>query len=532
MTICCQDSSTDEDADEYRLELPSHLLPAYTASPISARIHFHDPIELSLVILQPVVPYDSVSDSAVFDVEDLDCSEFGSEFGFDHLQNRKPNGTANGHHPSSKKRIFREGETTTFTLRHGHRTGSERGFKVLMLEPVQQGVITPATRMIVSTTPHTASIEDGAEINGGMSADGSTHVSLADFDADAFLSSSLALSVSHGPQSHYGSSSMNGDDLVHSRSSDGSGSLTPRPTGTVSPVANIDDVLADTGGAEGTRFMAVKAMGPSASDDEGSEVCWVGVAGLGRAGIFDGDWAFVKAASASDPSTSSGRLVRVIAWERLNDPGEILPDAPITISPPLHRALFEGSTNSNEVFLAPTPFGAREPSLPKARSMTLARIATVEGVDKRYERSWLRGVRRSFAGPSKGKGKAAEEGKKLVRRGDIISVPVWQEKPVTEVVSSSSSDEFDSDEGRTRNRHTQRTATGVAHFIVTALSYEPLVPFEEDFRSSISSKARAGELGCWVDFNDKGRTQVILNGVERVRIRGRNGDCAWHGIRM
>ncbi len=153
-------------------------------------------------------------------------------------------------------------------------------------------------------------------------------------------------------------------------------------------------------------------------------------------------------------------------------------------------------------------------------------------MDKRYERSWLRGLKTHFAGNTKGKNKAAEDAIHLVRRGDIVSVPVWLDKPVGEDETSSSSEDSECEEGSARSPHRQRSATGVVYFIVTALSYELLVPFEEDFRSSISSKARAGELGCWVDAGEKGTTEMVLVGVEKARVRGREGDRAWHAIGM
>jgi peroxin-6 len=76
-----------------------------------------------------------------------------------------------------------------------------------------------------------------------------------------------------------------------------------------------------------------------------------------------------------------------------------------------------------------------------------------------------------------------------------------------------------------------RIATALVYFKVTSLGYEPLVPLEDDFRSSVSSKARAGELGCWVDVGEDGETQLVLEGLERDLVGKRDADRAWHGIR-
>jgi peroxin-6 len=126
----------------------------------------------------------------------------------------------------------------------------------------------------------------------GASSHGRTTLSLADFDPDAFLSSSLALAL----QPSYGEDTDVDADMALSVSST-SGSITPRPPGTVvipppSPPARLKEMDNLDGMDEnevGTRFGAVRAMGPD-SNRRNDDVCWVSVGGLGRAGIFEGDW--------------------------------------------------------------------------------------------------------------------------------------------------------------------------------------------------------------------------------------------------
>lgn len=151
--------------------------------------------------------------------------------------------------------------------------------------------------------------------------------------------------------------------------------------------------------------------------------------------------------------------------------------------------------------------------------MTLARVATAEGVDKRYERAWLRGLRNHFATG----GDDPETHQRLVRRGDLISVPVRQGKPLAEGEDI----EEEEDDGEEK----KETDTALVYFVVTALAFEPLMPLEDDFSSTVSSKARAGELGCWVDAGHGGETSLVLSGLERSRVAGRAGDFAWHGMR-
>ena len=180
----------------------------------------------------------------------------------------------------------------------------------------------------------------------------------------------------------------------------------------------------------------------------------------------------------------------------------------------------------------PTSFGARQPTLPAARTMTLARIGTAEGVDKRYERSWLQGLKTVFAGSGAPK-EIEGDTQRIVKRGDIIAMPIWIDKPVSsdEDLSDNGTLPLDTDSDDSSSPSLARKPpTALAYFQVTALSYEPLNPLEEDFRSSTSSKARAGELGCYVDVGQHGSTRMVLTGVERSRVARRRADLVWHNL--
>ena len=142
----------------------------------------------------------------------------------------------------------------------------------------------------MSDQPSTSITNQNDDEDGVSTKQGSSHASLANFDADAFLSSSLELSLSSPSPLPNGSPISDLADLSHSTSSDTSGSLTPRPDGTSSPVAVADQVLAEVEDYTGTRFTVMKAMGPSSSKDQCRDICWVGIGGLGRAGLFEGDW--------------------------------------------------------------------------------------------------------------------------------------------------------------------------------------------------------------------------------------------------
>jgi peroxin-6 len=207
------------------------------------------------------------------------------------------NGHANDHHRQhnpAKQRILREGHTISLVNKND---SSDTALRILMLEPVAQGTVTRTTRIILSNTPYNPDeddMEDGYMdgMMDGASSHGKTNISLADFDPDTFLSSSLAMAL----QPSFADSADIDEDMSLSVSST-SGSITPRPPGSTvlpppSPPARVKD-LDEMGRMEdnevGTRFGAVRAMGPGGSGSQ-DDVCWVSVGGLGRAGIFEGDW--------------------------------------------------------------------------------------------------------------------------------------------------------------------------------------------------------------------------------------------------
>lgn len=74
---------------------------------------------------------------------------------------------------------------------------------------------------------------------------------------------------------------------------------------------------------------------------------------------------------------------------------------------------------------------------------------------------------------------------------------------------------------------TMYRSDALVYFQVTDMTYDPLVPLEQDFASSVSSKSRGGELGCWIDVE---KTRMISVGVQRGL--GIAGTKRWWGIGM
>lgn len=484
------------------------------------KVYAHNPVSLSLVIVQPT----GNSEIAVEDLEQFypDAAKPPAESeGANYWEDVNGSVHFADDDASHAGDFIREGGVVSL--------GQGRAFRVLMCEPVLQGLVTRDTRVVVADRPE----YDEGDDDEGSGSIAPTHRSMVDeFDPDAFLASSLARSLSqfadesdNPPRPELGSDASS--DLS---SLTNSGSLTPRP-GTVglprppSPVAAPDDLLPPDSPIDGSGmpFVAIPAAGRGPSvpgSEEDDDVCYAGVWALGRAGVFEGDWVTVK--TAGEGAGGRTRLTRVVAWERLDEEASELPPNALLMPPSVYRALFPVPAARADVVVMPTPFGARKPTLPTATSMTISRVATAEGVDKRYERSWLRGLKAHFSQVDA----EGERSQRLVRRGDVICVPVWVDQPLAEGEDLEDDLATSDDEDAPKNTK----ASAVAYFIVTALQFEPLVPPEDDFSSSAASKARAGELGCWVDAGIGGETTLTLAGVERARVAGRSGDLAWHGL--
>ncbi|WWC94829.1 hypothetical protein V866_001679 [Kwoniella sp. B9012] len=502
LVIWVEKSGIEAESNEKNLFVHPSLLPPFSITPLPALVYLHEPFELSLAILQPVLDH---PDDPQVNHDDIDLSSLYGNTSNRINQNQGPSDNHDSYPP-----IIHENEFLPFSTK----------LRVILSEPVSQGIITPSTRIILSTKPYILSQHDDVDVDGYEveSSYSKTHLSLNNFDPDTFLSSDLSLpSAIDGGRIE--------DEMVHSISSSTSGSLTPRPGDRpISPPTALDELVAEEV-ERGTKFSALMAQG----GDE--RVCWMGVGGLGRAGIFEGDWVYLKPTtegeSSSSNSSKQGRLVKALAWERLDEYDNDLTFNPILLSPSLHRSLIPTSSSGGSITVQPTSFGARSPTLPTAKTLTLARIATAEGTDKRYERSWVKGLKSYFSTKNKrqSKGKSKDEADGiLVKTGDIISIPVYISKPLDDNENIEEEDDEENDDSWNDRKP---VASGVVYFTITNLSYDPLVPPEEDFRSTLSSKARAGELGCWFDET----TKMLLTGVEKERVRNRDGDLIWHGLK-
>ena len=79
----------------------------------------------------------------------------------------------------------------------------------------------------------------------------------------------------------------------------------------------------------------------------------------------------------------------------LSNEGEVCPQAP------------------SSIYIRPSPFGSANPPIPVARSVTIARVASPNSINRQYQSLFLNSLRRYFDG-----------GKRLVKQNDIIAVSI------------------------------------------------------------------------------------------------------------
>lgn len=271
------------------MHLPAGLIPAFFDATLPVLVSVHTPIPFTLLVLQPISSKDGEDDSVPGGIEQLALKRL---CGDDQYSN------------GSKQPIARLGSTFVLPMKN-----SDSSFHVLLAEPVAQGVVTPSTRIIISSEPyHVPEAGEDDDIS-ETSFSRSLSAALDEFDPDAFLSSTLQIpkhqsGSSDIPSEHGGQNGFNGhgqtagEEYLSTSISSSEGSLTPRPgssteRGLVSPVAQPtllgDDADIEDESPQGVKFRAIAAMGPGPSVTD-EQVVWVGVGGLGRAGIFEGDW--------------------------------------------------------------------------------------------------------------------------------------------------------------------------------------------------------------------------------------------------
>ncbi|OJA08223.1 hypothetical protein AZE42_09390 [Rhizopogon vesiculosus] len=195
-----------------------------------------------------------------------------------------------------------------------------------------------------------------------------------------------------------------------------------------------------------------------------------------RVGVLDGDWAIV-----SNLESSQARLVRVFAHDCESVPSGVVKASPSLISNICVDA-------SSLVWICPSPFGDRQPTIPVALTLTLSRIASPFSTGRKFEALFLKEIQSYFSSC-----------KRLVKAGDLINVCIDTDD--VEVA-----DKLDMDK---LPIHRQSGSNAVVSFIVDKVEYDP--PTNAVDGNSVHRQFTLGNYGCFVDSH---HTRIMQLGIQ------------------
>lgn len=212
-------------------------------------------------------------------------------------------------------------------------------------------------------------------------------------------------------------------------------------------------------------------------------------ADLGRAGFLNGDWAM-----ASSSNALKYRLVRIIANDDVVDTIGTVAGSPLLLYNICSDSfgLFEVTTL---ITLRPSPFGSRQPAIPIARTVTIARVASPVAVDRAYQALFLRSLKSFF-----------DSAKRLVKNGDVIAVSLDTDA-IHHEANAESDDHSDSDKAEYKITSPAR-ANEVVYFRITNIEHDVM---QNDTTTDVYVGSMLGELGCWVDPSV---TRMVQTGVQ------------------
>lgn len=177
------------------------------------------------------------------------------------------------------------------------------------------------------------------------------------------------------------------------------------------------------------------------------------------------------------------------------------------------------SESTTFMSLRPSPFGSRQPAIPVARAVTIARVASPVATDRAYQTLFLHSLKSFF-----------ESSRHLVKNGDMIAVSL--DTDIIDQEATSTDGHYFSDTNKTEHewvifsvlaenscspRRTRREisplrANEVVFFTITNIEYDVI---QNDATTDVYVGSTLGELGCWVDPSI---TRMIQTGIQHAWI--------------
>ncbi|KAI0781289.1 AAA-domain-containing protein [Trametes elegans] len=381
--------------------------------------------------------------------------------------------------------MFREGTVYTWP-RTADGAGSSAAalsaslqYKLVMSAPVRQGVVKRGTTNVYVSAPpasQEATSEDNIPTIPDGDLDGHTEAELSgsetgDFEiGEDFLAGSVLRSL----------------DLTSP-----SGSPTPNGTRVNGAMNGASEPSALHLGQPERTYGAHPLKRQVSFPEDGCAV-YVRTSELSRVGVLDGEWAIIRAAQGH-----SFRLARVHARDEIaNGPG-------VYLSPQLLHNLHPSTALElkPEVSIRPSPFGSRRPTIPVAKTVTIARVASAFSTDRTYQPLFLQALQGYF-----------KDTTRLVKQGDVIAVGINTDDLLR---LANASDEEDTGDLEPLELESSDNPNELVYFLVTNLEHNVPSRLGETSALDMYVGATVGELGCWVDPS---ATRMVQTGIEHSRI--------------
>ncbi|KAI0043551.1 AAA-domain-containing protein [Auriscalpium vulgare] len=201
---------------------------------------------------------------------------------------------------------------------------------------------------------------------------------------------------------------------------------------------------------------------------------YVRTADLSKIGSLDGDWAIV-----SSSLSTNRRLVRLESNDRI-----VRRTGTLQASPVLLHNIGGDSIIQSQIFVQAAPDYLSGRSLPTAKAVTIARVASKLSTNRIYQPLVLHGLKAFFEGR-----------RRFIRQGDLLAVNV------------------DVEQLQVAPYHAP--AEQIIYFVVTNVDCDPSTAAKNTATSDLSVGVAVGELGCWVD---PAVTRMLQTGTEHTRI--------------
>ncbi|PPQ98809.1 hypothetical protein CVT24_003363, partial [Panaeolus cyanescens] len=244
------------------------------------------------------------------------------------------------------------------------------------------------------------------------------------------------------------------------------------------------------GGSQHT-LVCLPSVHDAAEDDI---TIYMRTADLAKVGVRSGDWIIVGSGISSQY-----RLARVTGNDTLIH-GNLAFGSPTMVYNIVNEAHFFSYTPL-QVIVAASPFGSQNPTIPVARSVTLARVASPNSTNKVYQSAFTDSLKEYFDGKNR-----------LMKLGDIFAVSI--DTYMAHCMEVQSQQQQTLIHGAREMPLSRQHRNAPVFFKVTNIEYESVNSSNGALRD-IYSGSTLGELGCWVD---PAQTRIIQVGVEHARV--------------